>query len=200
MIRTLLASSLLCLFLLVSSRSVALQAPPPLPPGVKQVEPEKTETLIKLVVEPKLPPKPALKYQLLPEFMEIQPGNPIHGYLKCFAEQNNYFYGKESAENQQKWLEAKLEDLPEQVRSYTDRGPMTRLDNAARLDCPNWGMLIELKRDGINTLLPDLQILRNLAAWVSTRPASATMHCDSQSTYLDCACRRLGPSVPVVWR
>jgi hypothetical protein len=153
----LVATALLSVVLL-SSHRVHAQAPP-----------EKTETLISFEIEPMLPPKPALKYQLLPEFKELTPGNPIHAYLKCFAEQNNYFYGKESAENQTKWLETKLEELPDAVRGYTERGPMKRLDEAARLSTPDWGILLELKRDGVNTLLPDLQILRNLAAWNKIR-------------------------------
>lgn len=171
MLRSRFTTVALLSLLAVSAFTTAIQAQAGKvdPPGGKLAEGQITETLIKLAVEPMLPPKPALKYQLLPEFREIQPGNPIHGYLKCFAEQNNYFYGKESVENQQKWLEAPLNELPEAVRGYTERGPMKRLDEAARLDNPNWGILLELRREGINTLLPDLQILRNLAGWNKIR-------------------------------
>ena len=39
-------------------------------------------------------PKPALKYQLLPELKEMSPGNPILDYMRCFAEQQNFFHSK----------------------------------------------------------------------------------------------------------
>src|SRR5207244_2455456 len=42
-----------------------------------------TETLIRLTVRPMAAPKPALRYLLLPELKEMNPGNPISNYLKC---------------------------------------------------------------------------------------------------------------------
>ena len=41
-------------------------------------------------------PKPALKYQLLPELEELNPGNAAQNYLKCFAEQRHFFFSKEA--------------------------------------------------------------------------------------------------------
>ena len=42
-------------------------------------------------------PKPALKYQLLPEVRELKPGNAAQNYLKCFMEQRYFFFTKEAA-------------------------------------------------------------------------------------------------------
>ena len=138
-------------------------------PKVVPKEAPTTETVIKLKVDAMAPPKPALKYQLLPEFKEMQPGNPIHAYMKCFAEQNNYFHAKESNERLEKWLTAPLEELTDEVLPYTRGGPMKRMDEAARLDNPNWGILLELRRDGMWTTLPDVQGLRQLGSWNKVR-------------------------------
>ena len=50
------------------------------------------ETLIRLSVSPAPAPKPALRYQLLPELKEMNPGNPIEGYLKCYLEQYRFAF------------------------------------------------------------------------------------------------------------
>jgi hypothetical protein len=44
----------------------------------------KPELLITLSVTPATAPQPALKYLLLPELRELNPGNPIQGYFKCY--------------------------------------------------------------------------------------------------------------------
>ena len=63
------------------------------------------ETLIKLSVTPAPEPKPALRYFLLPDLKEMNPGNPIHGYLKCFMEQHKFFFDKEAFDRREKLLE-----------------------------------------------------------------------------------------------
>src|SRR3954447_12555356 len=68
-----------------------------------------TETRIRLRVRPaagpgagpRLPlfsaaPVPALRYLLLPEHRELNPGNPCFGYSKCFLEQQRFFFDKEA--------------------------------------------------------------------------------------------------------
>src|SRR5207247_2650619 len=57
--------------------------------------PRPTETVVKLTVSPQAAPKPALKFQLLPELDEMNPGNPVLAYLKCFMEQNQFYHGKQ---------------------------------------------------------------------------------------------------------
>ena len=42
-----------------------------------------TEMLIRLNVRPAPAPKPALRYRLLPELKEMNPGNPIQSYMNC---------------------------------------------------------------------------------------------------------------------
>ena len=78
-------------------------------------EPSSTpETLIRLNVSPAPAPKPALRYLLLPELREMNPGNPIQNYMKCFMEQQKFFFDKEAFERREKLLTMPLKELPAQ--------------------------------------------------------------------------------------
>ena len=104
------------------------------------------EMLIRLTVQPMAAPRPALRYQLLPEMRELQPGNPIPGYLKSLLDQD-------------------------QTIRESNLGPsaLRQADRAARLDKPDWQILDKLKIDGISLLVPDLQKMRELAAGLQAR-------------------------------
>jgi hypothetical protein len=75
-------------------------------------QPSSTETVIRLNVQPMAAPKPALRYQLLPELAEINPGNPIPAYLKCFMEQQHFFFNKQMAADREKYQTLPLAELP----------------------------------------------------------------------------------------
>src|SRR5258708_4826984 len=99
-------------------------------------QPAPTETVIRMKVSPAHAPKPALRYQLLPEVRELNPGNPILGYHKCFSEQY-FFFSKEEGEKRDKWLEMPLKDLPEdELRDYGGQ-VIRQAHEAARLDTPD---------------------------------------------------------------
>ena len=118
---------------------------------------------------PAAAPKPALKYLLLPELKEMNPGNPIHNYLKCALEEYHFLFDKEHFDRREKLLAMPLQGLPvEELREY-GRSVLTRLDNAARLDAPDWQILLKLKADGISTLLPDVQQMRSLSRALNVR-------------------------------
>jgi hypothetical protein len=120
-------------------------------------------------VKPTAAPKPVLKYQLLPELKEMNPGNPLQAYLKCFMEQNNFYYNKEAVENREKWQTTPLKELPlKEMRDYGARS-LSQADYAARLDTLDWQILIPLKREGINLLLPEIQQMRRLAGALKVR-------------------------------
>jgi hypothetical protein len=104
-----------------------------------------TETVIRLTVYPMAAPKPALRYLLLPELRELNPGNPIPNYLKCNIDPN-----------------------PEPNREI-GRAALRLADRAARLDKPDWQILQKVKTDGIGLLLPDVQKIRALAAALQGR-------------------------------
>jgi hypothetical protein len=136
--------------------------------------PAPTETVIRMTVRPAPAPKPALKYQLLPELREMNPGNPIQAYSLCFGEQRNWWYGKQTAEDREKWQKIPLKELPTALkeareRNYGEGKPLRYADEAARLDTPNWQILIPMKREGSKLLLPNLQELRLLASALKVR-------------------------------
>jgi hypothetical protein len=149
-----------CALLLSPFFAVAADAPPKLP-----------ETVVRMKVDPIPAPKPALKYQLLPELNEMNPGNPIHEYTRCFAEQYNFWRTKSAIDDREKWQTMPLDDLPlRKIRnSYNRRSPLRYADSAARLDTPDWQILLSLKKEGANLLLPDLQGLRELAGALKVR-------------------------------
>ena len=73
-----------------------------------------TEMVIRLTVQPRAEPKPALRYLLLPDLKEMNPGNPIPNYLKCTMEPD--FFDRETF----------------------GRSALRLADRAARLDKPDW--------------------------------------------------------------
>ncbi|HBI42221.1 MAG TPA: hypothetical protein DDY78_05095 [Planctomycetales bacterium] len=126
-------------------------------------------TVVRLTVSPQAAPKPALRYQLLPELREMNPGNPIQGYLICFMEQSNFFNNQEAVEDRSKWEHMPLKDLP--VKELRDYGgaALRQADYSARLDTPDWQLLLKLRRDGIGLLIPDAQVMRGLATALKVR-------------------------------
>ena len=127
------------------------------------------ETVIRLHMRPQAAPTPILKYQLLPEVRELNPGNPVQGYLVCFMEQNHFFFDKTEVENREKWQTTPLKDLPVQdLRNYGGSA-LRQADYAARLDAPDWQILPKLRRDGFQTLIPDVQWMRILASGLKVR-------------------------------
>ena len=67
--------------------------------------------VIPLTVYPVAEPKPALKYLLLPEARDINPGNQIPAFYKCFMEQHNFYRSKESIDQREIWVKAPLQEL-----------------------------------------------------------------------------------------
>src|SRR4051794_35921703 len=96
------------------------------------------ETVIRLNVRPMPAPKPALRYQLLPPLRELNPGNPIQGYLRCFAEQQHFFFDKEAVGRRKKMLAMPLQELAAQELRDYGGSALREADWAARLDNPDW--------------------------------------------------------------
>src|SRR5262249_13239477 len=119
--------------------AVALVA---LAPGARAEEPA-----ARLNVRPMPAPKPALKSQLLPEVGELNPGNPAQNYVKCFCEQQNFFYGKEAAAERAGYLAMPLADLPaDKLRDYGGNA-LRQADWAARLDTLDWQITQHVQGD-----------------------------------------------------
>jgi hypothetical protein len=127
------------------------------------------ETVVRLSVRPMRAPRPALKYQLLPEMRELNPGNPAHDYLRCFSEQRNFFFSKEAIAERARYLSMPLGELPaEKLRDY-GRSALQRADWAARLDSLDWQLLRQVQTEGMDVLLPQLGRLQVLAEALRVR-------------------------------
>jgi hypothetical protein len=114
-------------------------------------------------------PKPALRYVLLPELKEINPGNPIQNYMKCFMEQHKFFFDKDAFERREKLLAMPLKELPARELKEYGGYALRQADWAARLDNPDWEFILTLKAQGIYALLPDVQQMRGLARAIQVR-------------------------------
>ena len=126
-------------------------------------------TVVRLKLRPASLPTPALKYQLLPELPEMKPGNPIQAYLKCFAEQNNFFFSKQANDQREKWSKMPLDKLPAaKMRGYGGSA-LRHADYAARLETPDWQALTLLQEEGAEMLLPEVQQMRMLARALHVR-------------------------------
>jgi hypothetical protein len=153
---------LLALTLAIAVFSAAPAQPP--------IEPKDGKYTVPLGVEAVGPARPALKYRLLPELREMQPGNQIQAFYKCFFEQNHLFHSKEENDKRQKWREAPLKDLATDKELVNYGGSAAKQAfYAARLDAVNWELTNQAKSDGVMLLLPDVQPMRMLAAVLKVR-------------------------------
>lgn len=138
-------------------------------PSLAQQQTAEPETLVRLSVAPAAEPEPALKYLLLPELKEMNPGNPIHHYLKCALEEYHFLFDKEQFDRRETLLAMPLKALPVGELREFGHSALSRLDKAARLDSPDWQILLKIKADGIGTLLPDVQQMRSLGRALAVR-------------------------------
>jgi hypothetical protein len=127
------------------------------------------ERVVRMKVRPMPSPKPALRYQLLPEVRELHPGNPVHWYIRCFQEQRLFFFSKQSVAERARYQSMPLDKLPaDQLRRYGGSA-LTQADWAARLDTPDWEVLERIQTEGLDLTLPELGPLQALGAALQVR-------------------------------
>ena len=122
-----------------------------------------------LSVEPAAAPVPALKYQLLPELAELNAGNAVPAYLKCFGEQTHFFFNKEMAEERERVLKLPLGEIKTAPLKDYGKSPLRQADFAARLEYADWNLLPQMREQGFFLLLPEMQQLRTLASALAVR-------------------------------
>ncbi|MFI5456479.1 MAG: hypothetical protein ACHRXM_13600 [Isosphaerales bacterium] len=127
------------------------------------------ETVVRLNVRPMAAPKPALKYQLLPELRELNPGNAAQNYLKCFMEQRHFFFTKEAAADRVRYQTMPLAKLPLDTLRQYGGSALRQADWAARLDALDWQTLERVQNGGIEELPAELGPLQLLAAALQVR-------------------------------
>jgi hypothetical protein len=127
------------------------------------------EAAVRLTVQPMPAPRPALKYQLLPELRELKPGNAAQNYLKCFMEQRLFFYSKEAAAERARYETMPLGELPaDKLRQYGGF-ILRQADWAARLDVVDWQTLECIQNGGMEIQADELGPLQALATALHVR-------------------------------
>jgi hypothetical protein len=128
------------------------------------------EAVIRVSVQPAPAPRPALKYQLLPELRELNPGNPAHYYLRLFAEQRNFFFTKEAAADRARYLSMPLAELAkEKLPQQYGGSALAQADWGARLDTIDWQLLHRVQANGLEVLTPELGRMGLLASALKVR-------------------------------
>jgi len=129
----------------------------------------KSETLISLSVSPAAAPRPAFKYLLLPELREMNPGNPIQGYLKCQLDQYPFVFDAQEFDRRKPLLAMPFGELTLAEAPGLGSSALKQADAAARLDNPDWQILLKIRADGFETLIPDVQAMRIVARALKSR-------------------------------
>lgn len=142
---------------LAAAPAVAGQPPVPAVPAVA------------LSVPPAAAPKPAMKYQLLPEVRELKPGNAAQWYLRCFAEQRNFFFTREAIAQRARYQTMPLKDLPQKELTGYGGSALSQADWGARLDTIDWQVLERVQSEGTEFVMPELRPFRELAGGLRAR-------------------------------
>jgi hypothetical protein len=132
-------------------------------------DPRAPDPVVHLTVAPAAAPKPALKYQLLPEVRELKSGNPVQWYMRCFMEQRNFFFHKQSVADRARYLAMPLKELPAKDLHNYGGSALTQADWGARLDTPDWQVLDRVQTEGPDPHFPELTSLRILGSALHVR-------------------------------
>lgn len=120
-------------------------------------------------------PTPVLKHVFFNELDSNLQGNPIQGYLKCFMEQDNLYANRDVALARSKFNEMSMEELKKADKTevgdlrYYGGTSVKYARRASRMTTVDWNIITEMQENGISTLLPEVQKLRELANVMSLR-------------------------------
>jgi hypothetical protein len=158
------------------------------PVALAQPQPEAKDgkVVVPITLHPTAAPKPLSRFYLTPQYVEQQPGNRIPTFMKASMEQQNFF-AKEPAELREKWNQMPLAELPlddikksgcvgglahrKDFHDFTESAgrPLSDVDEAARQESVDWQVWFNTRRDGVGTLLPEVQRMRELAQVLKVR-------------------------------
>lgn len=132
------------------------------------VDPENPQNIFR--IQPQLQPSPALKYRLLPKFIDERQGNAAVYYGKVQAEQIAFFSNQELQMNIINLIDAPLEDVKDSPHGPTacPDNIYAQLRNAALCDHCDWQIPIRHERF-FEILLPELQQTRHFCRLLAAR-------------------------------
>jgi hypothetical protein len=111
----------------------------------------------RMTVSPAAVPEPALKYRLMPDPFDQEPGNAVPFYLYAIS----WAFREERVD----WLDLPLEEMPREGLGHEYRFDL--LDAGARRTVAHWEVI--LREHGFGVLLPHLNDIRHLAAMNALR-------------------------------
>jgi hypothetical protein len=125
--------------------------------------------IIPVAIHPAAAPVPALKYHLLPTFLEQTPGDAVPLYVKAlvgYMEFSRHFGSPKDdfdLDLAKKWMETPLDALPrDRVRKWMKFGGFRSLKSAVRRERCNWEPTVREGR-AWEILLPEMQELRYMS-------------------------------------
>ncbi len=127
------------------------------------------EPSVRLDVRPMAAPKPALKYQLLPELSELNSGNAAQCYLRCFAEQRYFFFSQRGIDERNRYQAMPLAELALEKASHFGGSALRQADWAARMDHLDWESSQIVKTGGIELLPGEMGPLQVLGSSLQVR-------------------------------
>lgn len=133
--------------------------------------PCQTGQVVKLNLPARAIEAPALRHRVLPAIEEITVGNAVVHYATAFAKESWVFTQAKDFDKQlEKWLDGPLKDLAKaEWPIFSDNFfPLAEVARGARKSHCDWQMQERLK-DGIATLLPDIQGYRTLVRFLRVR-------------------------------
>jgi hypothetical protein len=119
---------------------------------------------VKITLHPMAEPSPALKYKLLPAFIDLKPGNAAVFYNKVPAWSHSFFADNDMWDKACAWAEAPLAELRDKkVRStiYGWGWYINQIKRAAQCEYCDWQ--IPIREYGIATPLDEIQETRSYA-------------------------------------
>jgi hypothetical protein len=127
------------------------------------------ETVVRLNVERMAAPKPALKYLLLPEVRELNAGNPVQWYIRCFQEQRNFFFSKQGTTERARYRSASLAELRKAKLANYGGSALRQADWGARLTTPDWEIIERVQKEGTSFRLPEIEAIHELGIALQVR-------------------------------
>ncbi len=122
---------------------------------------------VKLTLHPAAEPRPSLKYQLLPGFMDRIPGNAAVYYGKVTVEHRRFFNDQEWLNKIEQWREAPLEELRADDVRLPPGTIAYWLDRAARCSHCDWQLPVR-EDEFYSILLPELSQLKQFGRILGT--------------------------------
>ena len=132
--------------------------------------PERPEDkTIKVRITPAGEPSPALRFRLLPDYLQTSPGNSAQHYFRAFAPEWSGNRDKEFRKALNDW-NPNAGKKPEKILlSVLNDNALKQVDLAARKRHCDWDLLQQMKKDGIAMLLPDVQGFRDFSRKLALR-------------------------------